>query len=116
MADIHGIKIVNKKVYDGPGEYIGRPSPLGNPFPVSIGRDACIEKYREWLFGQERTSDAWREIYRLARLYKSQGCLVLICWCAPLACHAEVVAEAVLQVIESGEEEPGRETPSYLQP
>jgi len=45
------IKIVNKRNYTGPGIYIGRPSPLGNPFV--IGRDGdreeVIRKYREFL-------------------------------------------------------------------
>ena len=31
------MKVVNKRDYKGPGEYIGRPSCLGNPF--HIGRD-----------------------------------------------------------------------------
>ena len=110
------IKVVNKKTYDGPGEYVGRPSPLGNPFPISIGRRECIEKFRDWLYGQERTSAAWQEVSRLVRLYKAQGYLVLICWCAPLACHADVIAEAVLEIVESGEKEPERGLPSHLEP
>jgi len=110
------IKVVNKKTYDGPGEYVRRPSSLGNPFPISIGRQECIEKFRGWLYRQERTSTAWQEVYRLVRLYKVQGYLVLICWCAPLACHADVIAEAVLEIVESGEKEPERGLPSHLEP
>jgi hypothetical protein len=39
---------------------------------------------------------------RLARLYKAHGTLTLVCWCAPQACHAEVIQEAVLGIVEKG--------------
>lgn len=45
------IVVKNKTTYAGPGEYVGRPSPLGNPF--AIGRDGTrnevVAAYREWL-------------------------------------------------------------------
>ena len=35
-------------------EYIGRPSPLGNPFPLPKGAEkgSTLPKYREWLTGK----------------------------------------------------------------
>lgn len=64
--------------------YIGRPSRWGNPF--SIGRDGTrdevITKYEEWLREQPGLmSDV--------RLLKGK---VLGCWCAPRACHGDVLA------------------------
>ena len=66
--------------------YVGRPSPFGNPFV--IGRDgdrgAVIQKYRAWLLAQP----ALVERVRLELAGK-----VLGCWCAPLPCHGDVLAE-----------------------
>ena len=62
------IRIVNKRNYKGPGIYIGRPSPLGNPFV--IGRDGdreeVIRKYRDFLQTAIRNEDRIkREFERL---------------------------------------------------
>lgn len=65
--------------------YIGRPSIWGNPFV--IGRDGTraevIRKYEEWL----RTKP--HLIERAKRELKGK---VLGCWCAPAACHGDVLA------------------------
>jgi len=66
--------------------YVGRPSKWGNPF--TIGRDGAraqvIAKYRAWILTQPALVEAARRELRGK---------VLACWCAPLACHAEVLAE-----------------------
>jgi hypothetical protein len=66
--------------------YVGRPSKWGNPF--TIGRDGTrpqvIAKYRAWILTQPALVEAARRELRGK---------VLACWCAPLACHAEVLAE-----------------------
>jgi hypothetical protein len=66
--------------------YVGRPSKWGNPF--TIGRDGTraqvIAKYRAWILTQPALVKAARRELRGK---------VLACWCAPLACHAEVLAE-----------------------
>lgn len=65
--------------------YIGRPSKWGNPF--AIGRDGSREevivKYRGWLSANPAL---------LKRLGELEG-KVLGCWCAPLPCHGDVLAE-----------------------
>jgi hypothetical protein len=65
--------------------YIGRPSDWRNPFV--LGRDGTreevIAKYRAWLMGQPQL---------LARLGELRG-KVLGCYCKPLACHGDVLAE-----------------------
>ncbi len=64
--------------------YIGRPSKWGNPF--IIGRDGSraevVARYENWLLEQPRL---------LAELGELRG-RVLGCWCAPLACHGDVLA------------------------
>ncbi len=65
--------------------YIGRPSKWGNPFSIGPDGDRAevIEKYREWIKNQPEL---------LASLEELRG-KVLGCWCAPKACHGEVLIE-----------------------
>lgn len=89
------ITVVNRKTYQGPSIYVGRPTSLGNPYRIGVHgtRDEVIAKYRDWL-GLNISFD-WRvrmmfnDLLRAARL----GDVVLSCWCAPLACHADVIKE-----------------------
>jgi len=64
--------------------YIGRPSKWGNPF--SIGkhgtREEVIELYRRYVLAK-------REML-LAIRAELKG-KILGCWCAPLACHGDVL-------------------------
>jgi hypothetical protein len=83
-----------------PGQaYVGRPSLLGNPF--HLGRDGSraqvIASYRSWLWDQlqEPGSAQRQELERLLAQAQA-GPLELLCWCAPLDCHAEVIRSAVL--------------------
>lgn len=77
----HRFVVHRKKAYD---IYIGRPSKWGNPFV--IGRDGTrsevIEKYEQWLLTQPQL---------LADLHELRG-MTLGCWCAPRACHGDVLA------------------------
>lgn len=65
--------------------YIGRPSKWGNPF--AIGRDGdrqqVIAKFRAWVVEQPDL---------VADLHELRG-KRLGCFCAPLACHGDVLAE-----------------------
>jgi hypothetical protein len=65
--------------------YIGRPSKWGNPFV--IGRDGTreevIAKYRAWIVRQPDL---------MAALAELRG-KVLGCYCAPLPCHGDVLAD-----------------------
>ena len=69
--------------------YIGRPSKWGNPF--AIGRDATrgqvIARYERWLRSQPEL---------VAALHELAG-KTLGCWCAPRACHGEVLARLAAQ-------------------
>ena len=70
---------------DGSRVYIGRPSKWGNPF--AIGRDGSradvIAKYRAWIVAQPDLMGALEEL-------RGRD---LDCWCAPLACHGDVLAD-----------------------
>lgn len=85
--------------------YVGRGSPLGNPFSHKKGtkaafvvetRDTAIQHYRDWLNKRITERDpavmrALADVYDRARV----GNVNLVCFCAPLKCHGEVIAEVV---------------------
>ena len=91
------IRIVNKKNFNGKGIYIGRPSPLGNPFAIGKDgdRDEVIRKYRIYLKKAMETNNRIKEIIeRIKELSKKED-VYLICWCFPKKCHGEVIKEIV---------------------
>jgi Domain of unknown function (DUF4326) len=67
--------------------YIGRPSKWGNPFAIGKDgtRDEVIAKYELWIVTQP---------HLMAALPELRG-KMLACWCAPLACHGDVLAKLV---------------------
>ena len=100
------IEIVNKKTYnEDDAVYVGRGSPLGNPYshlPNTLAtfwvesREEAIEKYRVWLKCQITQIGCPQMLFaELVKFYRDFGKLKLACWCAPLNCHAEVIAEMV---------------------
>lgn len=62
--------------------YIGRPSKWGNPFVIGKdgNRQEVVRKYEEWLLNNKLMND----------VHELQG-KNLVCWCAPLACHGDVL-------------------------
>lgn len=73
--------------------YIGRPSKWGNPFVVGQDgtREEVVQKYREWVVQQPELMDSLNEL-------KGK---TLACWCSPLPCHGDVLAE-----LANGEDQP----------
>ena len=93
------IIVRNIRTYNGPGEYIDRRSPLGNPFKMHKpeDRDDVIKQYRVWLSRQlsgaediELNQRVLDELKRLLHIAQNKQ-LNLICWCAPKACHGDVI-------------------------
>lgn len=80
-------KVLNKKKSGVPAGavYVGRPSRWGNPFVIGKDGDRkeVLKKYRAWLMAQPAL---------MARLSELRG-KDLVCWCAPLECHADVLVE-----------------------
>jgi hypothetical protein len=64
--------------------YIGRPGKWGNPFVLGKDgdRDAVIARYEAWLIRQPALMTALPDL---------RG-KILGCWCAPAACHGDVLA------------------------
>ena len=66
------------------GVYIGRPSKFGNRFVIGQhgSRADVIAKYEAWLMSQPALVEAAKRELRGKNL---------VCWCAPLACHGDVL-------------------------
>jgi hypothetical protein len=80
------------------GTYVGRPSPLGNPFVIGTDgtRDEVIEKYRQWLRSEwAHHGPARKALEKLVKRYRDTGVLTLLCHCSPQRCHASVIADAI---------------------
>jgi hypothetical protein len=98
--DVVEINVRNKSIYSGKGEYIGRPSTLGNPFRVSKTqpRSLAINRYGLWLKDciDHNNPTVINSLQNLFEKLIDQGKLDLICWCAPERCHAEVIKQVLL--------------------
>ena len=78
-------KVYNKRHNNAPkgAVYIGRPSFYGNPFTVEkYGRDRAIALYEEALRAEPRA---------IALIKKELHGKDLVCWCAPLRCHGDIL-------------------------
>src|SRR5690606_14662571 len=80
-----------------PAIYIGRPTPLGNPFTHLYGvakrynmtyrptpQDA-VNSYYEWLDYEimKQSPDVMNQLASIVREYKSKGFVRISCWCDP---------------------------------
>ena len=78
-------KVYNKYHKDAPkgAIYVGRPSKWGNPYAITANRtrEQCIEYYRQHV---AKRHDLIRRELRGKDL---------VCFCAPLPCHADVLLE-----------------------
>ena len=112
--------LLNKKHYDGPGVYIGRPSQninsnehYGNPFShqsktkaefvVGGGREEACRCYDWWIRGITGKNPAVGFALKDQKLIRRRNWIVrqlhagalngraLICWCAPELCHGHIL-------------------------
>ena len=66
-----------------------------------VGRDGargeCVKLYEPWLKAKLDRGDQAivAEMMRLANIARAQGELTLVCWCAPAACHGDVIARVL---------------------
>lgn len=71
---------IKKEVYE---VYIGRGSKWGNPFKIGVdgNRQEVIKKYTKWIITQPELMSSLNEL---------DG-KILGCYCAPKACHGDVL-------------------------
>lgn len=81
-------RVLNAKTVDRLGHtvYVGRPTKFGNPFLIGThgNREQVIVQYRRYLMRNP-------ELVAAAKLELAGRDLV--CWCAPLPCHADILLE-----------------------
>jgi hypothetical protein len=87
---VHSPRIYNKHHRNAPPDaaYVGRPSKFGNPFEVGPdgSREEVIEKFTKYIRRNPSLMlDAINELSGKD----------LVCWCAPLPCHADVLLRLV---------------------
>lgn len=101
MANTIVIHVRDMRADDPNDVYIGRgvhrrgyhldASPWANPIPIGSDerrRDEVIEAFRAWVLTSPDAQAAWiRE--HISELRGKR----LACWCAPRACHGDVLAE-----------------------
>ena len=86
-------KVLNKRTDKIPSDaiYVGRPSRWGNPYRIGqkvnglpINREEAIGFYESWISNQVAAG--------LLGMEELRG-KDLVCWCAPLPCHADILLE-----------------------
>jgi hypothetical protein len=100
------IKVLNKHHGHKPdGDrryYIGRGSPLGNPFPSPgpMYRNAVINKFEWWLKEMIKKNDpkVCAALNHIAERAQTGG-IDLICYCKPLNCHGDVIKRVVTEAL-----------------
>ena len=102
------ITVVRKGTATAPGAvrfYVGRGSPLGNPFTHKEGttaahqvesREAAVEAFAAHLQVKlDQKDEPIRKALNKIALAAMKGPVELECFCAPHACHADVLAQTV---------------------
>jgi hypothetical protein len=87
LGDNPMCQVINKRTHAAPSKnsvYIGRPSIWGNPFVIGKDgdRNEVIAKYARWL----KSNPALCARAKVELKGKN-----LVCWCAPLPCHGDVL-------------------------
>jgi len=86
----------------GPAVKVGRPAPLGNPWPLEL-RDgetradaaaAALARYKAWLWSRISTNSRHFDRRVRSSLEEITAEHYLVCTCWPLHCHAEVIIAA----------------------
>lgn len=85
-------RVWNKRDPNVPADavYVGRPTKWGNPFKISprMSRKDAVEMYRKWI-GHHDNAGFLISADAVVELRGKH----LVCWCAPLACHADILLE-----------------------
>lgn len=107
------ITVVNKYKHKKTKQdvYIGRGSPLGNPYTsiqskktkadfVVNTREEAISNYQKWLSTKmaQNNEEVMNEIYRIRNLAQ-EGDVNLVCYCKPQACHGDILKNMIEQLV-----------------
>lgn len=106
------INVRNKNTYIGKGEFIGRPSPLGNPFRItkSRSRRTAISMYAEYItdaimnegHASVHHEEIISELNHIFKILIDNQKINLICYCTPLECHGDIIKQLLLNKYHAG--------------
>lgn len=97
------IQVCNKLYFKGSnGIYVGRPSPLSNPFPLRLGEE--VGEHIEYLKDQIWYGNTLiiPSLKKLLDTYLKEDELNLLCWCSPNPCHADSIKQILINKLETG--------------
>ena len=82
--------------------YIGRGSPLGNPYKIAPGgysRKQVLDLYKKWFQQQwdQNNPDVKFAISQIHHRYMRKLPSRLICFCAPLPCHGDIIKKFICE-------------------
>lgn len=83
------VRVVNKRYYND-CIYIGRGTPLCNPFPITDtnSRDDVCDQYEKWFNNNIRGNEEVKVfLHRILESAKAKGYVNLGCHCTPKRCH-----------------------------
>lgn len=91
-------RVLNKRVDRVPPDavYVGRPTKWGNIFK-NMSREEMVRRHRKWIEEQIRLGNVGHGEqfkYNLDELKDKD----VVCWCAPLPCHADILLELASKV------------------
>lgn len=78
--------------------YVGRGTPLGNPFRREKHGEAALDLYLDWLRVQVRKRDP----AVMLALRSIRATSFLVCSCSPKPCHADVIAHVWRALRDAG--------------
>ena len=93
------LTVLNRHHGNPKGQYIGRGTPLGNPFKVEKGRTRrqAIEQFRKWALNA--LTDQRHPFTVAAKELKTRHDagedIKLVCSCKPDACHGDIIVELI---------------------
>ncbi len=86
-------KVWNQYGMNVPSEavYVGRPTKWGNPYVIGRhgNREQVLALYEKWLYEQP--------MYFILEIQAELAGKNLVCWCAPLACHGDLLLQIANQ-------------------
>lgn len=102
------ITVVNKyKITPQVGDfYIGRGSPLGNPFringPEGYTRTYVLKLYEQWFQDQLGLNNGpfEAELNRIATEMLNRRSVRLVCFCSPLPCHGDIIKKFICERLQ----------------
>ena len=94
------INVRNKKTWSGDGIYVGRPSPLSNPYKLTdeSEREMILQRYGAMLKNaiMKRDSRIITALHNIEHYLQEKGECNLICYCSPKPCHADIIKQVLL--------------------